>query len=203
MTMSSNIFKSCSIEGCERNAHRSARGIRGYCENHYKRFRRHGDPLGGGTSRGEPLRFINEVVLSYSGDDCLIWPYGRNADGRAQCRIDGKQTYVQRYVCKIAHGEPPTPKHESAHSCGKGHLGCVAKSHLSWKTMKENQADRLIHGTSPRGENSGSAKLTEPQVIEIRALRGLEPTRAIAKRYSVSPQTVSAIQTGRKWAWLS
>lgn len=38
----------CSIEGCER-----ASRARGWCNAHWKRWQRHGDPLGGGTAVGE------------------------------------------------------------------------------------------------------------------------------------------------------
>lgn len=51
-------------------------------------------------------------------------------------------------MCQKAHGDPPSPKHDAAHSCGRGHEGCVNPNHLSWKTKKQNQADRITHGTS-------------------------------------------------------
>ena len=42
-------FKACSILGCNGNAHWRHKGARGWCVTHYKRWFRHGDPLGGGT----------------------------------------------------------------------------------------------------------------------------------------------------------
>lgn len=37
--------RSCSVDGCERSV-----TARGWCDAHYRRWRRHGDPLGGRTS---------------------------------------------------------------------------------------------------------------------------------------------------------
>lgn len=44
-------FQSCSVEGCKANAHWRARGSRGWCNAHYIRWRKYGDPVLGGESR--------------------------------------------------------------------------------------------------------------------------------------------------------
>lgn len=187
----------CSIPECGEK-HKS----KGYCPKHYKRLRLHGDPLGGGMSPKEPERFFEEVVLQYDGDDCLIWPYTRNRWGYGRIQRNGKRSEAHRTVCEEVKGPPTTPKHEAAHSCGNGHLGCVTKGHLSWKTHAENMADMIAHRTQRRGERHPCAKITEAQAREIIALRGKEMSPVIASRYSISTTTVSAIQLGRKWAWL-
>ncbi|WP_292637037.1 hypothetical protein [Mesorhizobium sp.] len=56
---------------------------------------------------------------------------------------DGKCRRVSRLVCEEVHGPPPSPDHEAAHSCDNGDLGCATKRHLSWKTPKENTADKF------------------------------------------------------------
>lgn len=175
---------------------------KGYCNAHYTRLRRHGDPLGGRTSPGEPIRFVHEVALHHTGGGCLKWPFGKNKDGYGQLWIDGKLAVASRYVCKLVRGAPPTPDHEAAHSCGKGHEACIAPGHMSWKTNVENQSDRLEHGTHTRGERSVHAKLTQATVIEILTMKGIESQRVIAARFGVAPQTVSSIQRGKSWAWV-
>lgn len=90
----------------------------------------------------------------------------------------------------------------AAHSCGKGSSGCVAKRHLSWKTPSENEADKLVHGTSPRGARCGTAKLTEAEIREIRMLKGYVPQREIAEMYETSQGHVSGILSEQKWGWL-
>lgn len=194
----------CKIEGCGK----PVEGW-GWCRAHYQRWQRHGDPLGGGVPRGETLGsatlFYREVVLTDArgpNDPCLIWPFARGRHGYAEIQIDGKQATVSRFVCREAHGEPPTPKHDAAHSCGKGHLGCVTKSHLDWKTRAENMADQLAHGTRIRGTKSPFAKLTEADVVAIRSMRGSKSLAKIGAVYGVSKGSIYDIIRGRTWAWL-
>lgn len=187
----------CSIHECGKNHY-----VKGFCCAHYTRLLRHSDPLGGGKSPGELQHFYEEVVLNYTADECLIWPYTRNKDGYGQMWHDRKLAYVHRLACEDANGAPPTTKHEAAHSCGKGHLGCVTKGHLVWKTSKENKADKLIHGTHNRGERCGTAKITEAQALEILALKGKESRKSIADRFGIGFQQVGKIHRGENWAWI-
>jgi len=71
-------------------------------------------------------------------------------------------------------------------------------SNLRWDTASSNQADRVRHGTSNRGERCGSAKLTELQVIAIRNDNRLQ--RIIAKEYGVRESQISRIKNGVRWA---
>ena len=191
----------CSVPGCDKQVRR-----RGWCNAHYHRWVRHGDPSGGsaprGSSYGSPARFFHEVVLAYTEADCLIWPYDRGTNGYGAMRIGRRKHLVSRKACEVRHGPPPTPKHEAAHSCGKGHLGCVNQMHLNWKMPKENHADKIAHGTNIRGERHTMAKLTEPDVIKIREMSGLMSQAEIARRFGVCQQSVSAIITGANWGWL-
>lgn len=172
------------------------------CSAHYWRLRVHGDPLGGGPPRrGDILRWVHDVAMHH-GDECLIWPFGTDGHGYGVLYIDGKRAGAHRYVCELAHGAPPTPKHEAAHSCGHGKDGCVNRNHLLWKTRIENQADRLEHGTHNRGTRQGGAKLTEDDVREIIALKGIEMQRNLAERFGVRRTTIASIQQGRNWAWV-
>jgi hypothetical protein len=198
-------FKACSVDGCKGNAHWRAAGKKGYCNAHYLRHWRHGDPLGGfdRAQDGEPQRFYDETVLNYEGVECLIWPYARERKGYGVIKKDsGKSAIVSRRVCEEIHGPPPTTEHEAAHSCGNGHLGCVAKGHLSWKTSKENNADKISHGTVSRGESHPGAKITEAVAKGIYALKGKESQKSIAKLFGVSRSMVYHIHAGDSWSWL-
>jgi hypothetical protein len=190
-------MKTCTVPGCNR-----PHDARGYCSPHYKRWLRHGDPLAGGTPKGELQRFMTEVVLPFQGDDCLIWPYGKKETGYGSIFWEGKTLIASRLICTIAHGEPPTPEHQAAHSCGKGHEGCVNPKHLRWATQAENFADQLIHGTRSSGERNGQAKLTANEVQEIRQLNGTMSQREIAARFNVHPSTVSSVLNGMNWSGL-
>lgn len=196
-------FKACSVNGCNRNSHCQARGRLGYCGTHYNRFRKYGDPLKIKTAAtGELLRFYNEDVQAYEGESCLIWPYTKDGNGYGRMYIDGKAVSVSRFLCRDINGEPPTEKHQAAHLCGNGHLGCVTKRHLVWKTVAENHADKVKHGTHNRGERCPVSKLTESDVVGIRALRGIEKLDEIASRYGITKSNVKAIHYRRSWAWM-
>jgi hypothetical protein len=186
----------CSVDGCTKKTHG-----RGLCHAHLNRWRKHGDPLGGGTKRGEPERFYREVVLPYRGDDCLLWPYSLTVAGYGQLRsTKGRTQLVSRRVCEDTHGAAPSPHHEAAHSCGRGQFACVAPNHVSWKTPAENTADKIAHGTYHFGEKHGLSKLTESQVLQIRCSQGKQTE--IAGRFGITQQTVSDIHRGETWAWL-
>jgi hypothetical protein len=185
--------RKCSVDGCDK-PHRA----RGFCGSHYQRFRRYGDPLLGGPELGLGLRFFQDVVLASNTDDCLFWPYGRAGRGYA---VVGKK-YVHRLACEHIHGQPPTAKHEAAHSCGNGHLGCVNPRHLYWKTTKENHADKIIHGTMLRGEKILWAKLKTDDVLQIRALSGTMSQRELSDMFDVSRGAIRGVISGRNWGHL-
>lgn len=187
----------CSIPDCGKTAH-----IHGWCSAHYHRWIRHGDPLGGKPTPGFREKFIRDVVIPYNGTGCLIWPFAKQSSGHAQTSWNGKRASAHRVICEIVNGPPPTPNHEAAHSCGKGHLGCVTPAHLRWKTHAENMAEMVTHGTSVKGGKNWSALLTEGDIPFIRSLKGVERQSDIAKRYGVHPTTISQIWRGKSWGWV-
>lgn len=187
----------CSIPDCDKIALR-----RSWCETHYRRWLAHGDPLKTvRTPNGEKARFYRDVVLSYEGDECLIWPYA-TGNGYAYMRLNGRSVSVTRSVCEEIHGAAPTPNHEASHSCGKGHLGCVTKRHLSWKTPQQNNSDKIMHDTHNRGERHPFSKITEIEVGEILGLKGKMSQGKIAEKFGISRPAVSMIHSGKRWAWL-
>src|SRR5688500_18875466 len=113
----------CSISSCGK----PIVNLRGWCPGHYQRWRKHGSPHVGGptrTANGAPLAFL-QSALDYEGTDCLPWPYTNNGKGAGTIWMDGGNKLVSRIVCAHAHGPAPSPAHEAAHSCGKGHESCV------------------------------------------------------------------------------
>ena len=186
----------CKIPDCGK-----PHSARGWCEPHYRRWLKHGNPLAGRTMRGEVPRYLREVVLNYDGDDCLPWPYTKGSNGYGQVWQHGRWEMVSRAVCEHTHGPPPTPKHDAAHSCGNGHKGCCTKRHLSWKTRSENMADMLIHGTHRRGLRHPLVKLTEINVRQIRAYEGQESRQKTSRRFDISETTVRRIQNRKRWGW--
>lgn len=187
----------CSVEECGKQVE-----ARGWCKMHYMRFRRHGNLRVTRTRCGQPLGFLDDVALPYAGDECLIWPFSRTESGYGRVWIGDQLCVASRVVCERAHGPPPSPKHEAAHSCGNGHLGCINPHHLRWALPVENAVDKRMHGTDPRGTRNGQAKLTEDGAKRILALKGAAPQEELARQFGVSRQTISAIHRRENWAWL-
>ena len=186
----------CRISGCGKSVF-----ARGWCSAHWSRWRRHGDPLLGGTATGAPAQFLNDVVLAYAGTECLKWPFAVSNHGYGIIRSNGKMRSVSRVVCESVYGPAPTIDHEAAHSCGKGHEGCCSPIHLRWATHSENLMDRLEHGTINRGERHGLAKLTADKVAKIRANPSV-PLSKFADRYGVSKSCVDLARRRITWHWI-
>lgn len=189
----------CKIEDCTGVA--IARNL---CHKHWRRLRLYGDPLTHiRSSQGEAESYLKDVVLNYSGEDCLIWPFDRTDQGYARIKPQDNGTrVVPRIICEHIYGKPPTIEHQAAHSCGKGHEGCVNPKHLRWATPPENIADKKMHGTWLMGEDVPTAKLTENDVRRIRHLGSQMQQKEIAHLYNVSQATIWKILTHRTWRWL-
>lgn len=125
-------------------------------------------------------------------DWCLIWPFSRSQTGYAM--FGSENMRVHRVMCEHRHGPAPTPDHYAAHSCDRGHEGCVNQWHLDWKTPSENQNDR-----HKDGEIQPRRKLTADQAREIRSLRGLEHVVDTAARFGINESNVRLIQAGKTW----
>jgi hypothetical protein len=165
----------CSVEQCSRDSK-----YNGLCGPHYFRNRRYGDPLKGSTYRGDPLAFLERALASDS-DGCILWPFNKDHAGYARGSV---HVNIPRYICEQINGPAPSLIHQAAHSCGNGHLGCISWRHLSWKTPKENSADRYEHGT---------------HIVAIRAIKNRSQA-SIAKQFGISQSLVSDIRSNKRWS---
>lgn len=135
---------------------------------------------------GKAFRWLMEHV-NHQGDACLIWPFGVDRRvNRGMLGYNGRHYWAHRFMCELAHGAPPTPKHQAAHNCGKGHYRCVNPRHLEWKTNAQNQLDRAKNGNALRNPHGPQGALTAEQKADIIALKGTMPQTAIAARFGVS-----------------
>lgn len=188
----------CDVEGCSKKHH-----AHGYCQTHLARFKAYGDP----NAYHEDYRCCERWIekhKSYQGNDCIEWPFSKGDRGRGVVGVPGggKSRSAPRAMCIAAHGEPPTPEHQTAHSCGNGHIGCMNPKHLRWATHMENVRDRAEHGRDRRGEEVNTAKLTEVEVLEIRRRKNSQSGVSLAKEFKVSTTTISEILSRKSWAWL-
>lgn len=98
-------------------------------------------------------------------------------------------------------GPRPGPNYDCSHLDGdlwNNHL-----SNLAWETKSQNTLRKVEHGTMVRGERHHQAKLTAPQVLEIRRRVAAGATKAsLAREFGVSQPAIRHIHVRRNWAHL-
>lgn len=138
--------------------------------------------------------------VGFEGDDCLTWPFSTDGRGYGNLSYKGRPgAKAHRVMCSLAHGEPPTPEYQAAHSCGCGHLRCVNPRHLSWKTPAENMADSVEHGTARFGKGRVRVKLSQRDYEQIMALKGQKTQQEIATIFGVSWRHIGKLHRGATW----
>lgn len=122
------------------------------CVRHYKRWVRHGDPLGGSTfrktlpTRSPEERFWEKVDKS---QPCWLWTAGCFPDGYGSFRYEGRMTGAHRVSYELTHGPIPDGM-EIDHKCHN--RLCVRPDHLRMVTKKQNMEN---HRGAMRSSKSG------------------------------------------------
>lgn len=114
--------RTCSIDGCD-GKHQG----HGYCNRHYQRLLKHGDPLGGGPNRiygDDEARFWSYVDKS---DGCWLWTGYTNPKGYGRFMLNGRQVQVHRFAYEAEVGPIPEGL-EIDHLCRT--RNCVRPDHL-------------------------------------------------------------------------
>lgn len=184
----------CKIDGCGKRADK-----RGWCGMHYRRWQRGGDIYA--VPRPSPGSRISWLTkhATYCGDDCLKWPFPYEKSGYGKATFNGLNTTASRIMCELVNGPTPDEKFDAAHSCGNGHLGCLNPKHIRWASKKDNQNDRIHHGTSNRGIGR---KLKAEDVREIRSLHGTDGPTSVGRKYGISKTAVMMIWNRKNWGCL-
>ena len=113
---------------------------------------------------------------------------------------DGTRTLrtVHSVVAEAFHGPAPAG-HEVAHENGR-RADCRA-SNLSWKTRKDNHADKIRHGTTNRGERQWKSKLTKARVLLARRLAAEGVSQGVlGERFGVNRETIGKVVRRETWA---
>lgn len=135
-------------------------------------------------------------VAKLAADECWPWQASKDPDGYGQMHWGGKPIRAHRISWEIhkAASAPTTIRH----TCDN--RGCVNPAHLVLGTQADNIADAVARGRIRHGTAHYKAKLTEADVIAIRAstLRLFE----LAAKYDIDRMTVKAILTRKTWKHL-
>ena len=82
-------------------------------------------------------------------------------------------------------------------------------SNLRWDTYKNNELDKIKHGTAIRGEQRHNAKLTEQDILLIKNVYSKEINGyrrwnqcQLAKKFNVTQANISAIVNKKSWKHL-
>ena len=138
-------------------------------------------------------KLLNKARLTDVG--CWEWTGAKDGRGYGQVNRGNKTLRAHRVSYEAYHGQIPSGM-VVRHSCDNP--SCINPDHLCHGTVQDNVMDRELRGRRDvRGEQVGTAKLTEADVLDIRSssLIGTE----LAKKYSISPSTISLIKTGKSW----
>lgn len=146
----------------------------------------------------DPVAWI-EAAIASDTDDCLEWPFSRDRKGYPFGTVDGHQIRVHRHVLQAVKPRGHDSGPWALHSCDNP--PCANPRHLRWGTAAENTADAIERGRLARGVRTGTAKLTDELVAEIRATyrAGGVTYQDVASRFGVAVPTIADVVTGRYW----
>ena len=133
-------MKTCSIDGCERKHYGH-----GWCNGHWKRWRKYGDPLGGGAKYTDPDEAFLARTEPIVGDPgCIIWTGATNSSGYGSLWANGKSVKAHRYSWERVHGPIPDDR-VIDHTCYE--RSCVNPDHLRLATPAQNASN--LRGARP------------------------------------------------------
>lgn len=162
------------------------------------------------TGRGYMYRPLRERFMEKFEEDrdtgCWVWTGATNEAGYGAIWKDGDERAAPAHRVAYEIFVGPIPEGLFVcHHCDNP--PCVNPEHLFVGDAKDNADDMMAKGRGPdtvppvlRGEDAHTSKLTEAEVMEIRASdEGLD---VLAERYGVGAAQVCAVRTGRSWEHL-
>jgi len=154
------------------------------------------------TGCKDDMRTLEERFWSHvdvkGDDDCWEWK-AKKVEGYGQIRLGSASSgseLAHRVSYQLAYGPIP-PGKIVCHRCDN--RGCVNPAHLFLGSYGDNSRDMVEKNRSMKGERHWNAKLTEAQVIAIRAEFIPGSTDQLAEKYGVDRNTIEEIINHRRW----
>lgn len=148
------------------------------------------------------LKRFWEKVDKRGPDECWEWTGARHGLGYGVLRLERKRENIRanRLSWIIHNGEIPKGLYV-CHLCDNP--PCCNPAHLWTGTYADNIRDMVGKGRNgaARGERSAMSRLTDAQVVEMRAMHatGRHAQAQLADRFGVGKSTVQAIVSKRTW----
>jgi len=139
-------------------------------------------------------RFWSKVEVTQNTCRCWEWRGRRNEWGYGEFKLNGASTYAHRVAVQMA-GVPLQPGEVVMHTCDNP--ACCNPTHLVVGDHAMNVADRVAKRRSAKGAKNGRSKLTEQQVLAIRA--DDRTLTEVARDHGVCIATISHIRQRRIW----
>ncbi len=148
----------------------------------------------------EPLDIWTDAQIAafwgkvIKGPGCWLWTGATNHGGYGVFGTKPQwRAHRMAYVLDVG----PTPKgHMILHACDRPR--CVRPNHLWVGTHAENMRD-MSKKQRRHGSTNPKAKLTEVDVLEIRAARSHSTAPQLADTYSVSTHTIYSVWGRHTW----
>lgn len=190
-------MRECDFRGCTQKHYGH-----GYCQRHWNRWRKHGDPSVVLPRRRRYESAASRIARQSRPDgECIVFTGGRaSRSGHRQISYGGRSRGVHRVAYELEHGPIP-PDRVVMHRCDNP--PCVKREHLTLGTVADNNHDRDRKGRHRAlpGSTNGFARLQEWQVAAIKARLGQgASTYALAAEYDVHQGTIWSIKAGHTWA---
>ena len=177
----------CIVDDCKRKPIKKQ-----LCEMHYQRVLKRGETGPANSRYGFIKPYINHL-LSQNSNECLEWPYKHDSrTKRPIVCIDRRTRTAARHLLIKKTGRDPTDL-QAAHTCGNE--WCVNHNHIQRKSSKQNELDKITHGTYlKRGK-----KMSVDAVREIYV--SADSSANLGRKHGLTRGAIWRIRTGKEWGW--
>lgn len=185
------ITKKC--RGCGENFSMSEKIFRWRCENAV-------EPVycGNSCKKTSLYTFLPRLDVSGGQNSCWNWKGRKHPRGYGVVSFRNRPVWASRVSWILHNGEIPNDL-VVCHTCDNP--ACCNPKHLFLGTPKDNNDDKLYKGRHAYGERTPTSILKYQDVLEIRSTPNVRGSGVrLAKKYGVSPSTISSIRAGRNWS---
>lgn len=145
------------------------------------------------------LQRLENMSIPEPNSGCFLWTGPVQDTGYPKITVN----YRTRRATRVSYEVHKGPIPEGMCVCHKCDVkSCINPDHLFLGTHQDNMDDMVAKGRSRdrRGERSPLAKMTDEQILLIRA--DIRSNRAIAAAFGLRKSTISDIKRGRTWRHL-